>query len=176
LRQARTAHYRRQRRGPGRLSLDCRGRADRSRHRTRADRRGALVGDQWVVTAAHIVSGLSASDLEIRLGISRLDDRAGRFASGVLAIHVHPGFATDNGSAPVKTLAGEDRLAGIVSFGTIGFSDATQPTRIPRDTSATLRVRLYPARRSGRFAGKLVPRTNNPASPVSVHRIAARSR
>ncbi len=76
----------------------------------------------------------------------------------------------------MKTLAGEDRLAGIVSFGTIGFSDATQPTRIPRDTSATLRVRLYPARRSGRFAGKLVPRTNNPASPVSVHRIAARSR
>ncbi len=41
---------------------------------------GALVGDQWVVTAAHSVSGLSASDLEIWLGTSRLDAPTGRFA------------------------------------------------------------------------------------------------
>jgi secreted trypsin-like serine protease len=327
---------------------------------------GALVGDQWVVTAAHSVSGLSASDLEIWLGTSRLDDRAGRFACGVLAIHVHPGFATDNGASVndlalllldrratgfpvlplvesdgdltagddvrvagwgtssvglatpttvlqealarilsqldatavfgpviesvhlpavdpagiatpcvgdsgsplVKTIAGQDRLAGLVSFGTIDCSDATKPTIytrvpsfagwinerlvltatdpvpsltgkgravtegksprtengtdfgtlgrrgssrtrafrltnqgtgwltvraatvrgrgfsrrkapatiIPAATSTTLRVRFSHPRRSGRFPGKLILQTNDPASPVSVYRLAGRTR
>jgi secreted trypsin-like serine protease len=327
---------------------------------------GALVGDQWVVTAAHSVNGMSAADLEIWLGTSRLDDGSGRFVCGVLAIFVHPGFTTDNGAsandlalllldrratgfpvlplvesdndlavgdalrvagwgtstiglatpttvlqeAPaqllsqqaatavfgpviqsvhlpavdpagiatpcvgdsgsplVKTVAGQDRLAGLVSFGTIDCSDATKPTIytripsfagwmnerlvltatdpapsltgkgrvvkesavaratngtdfgtlgragsfrtrafrlankgsgwltvraatvrgrgfsrrtapatiIPAGTSTTLRVRFAHPGRSGRFAGKIILQTNDPADPVSVYRLAGRAR
>jgi secreted trypsin-like serine protease len=327
---------------------------------------GALVGDQWVVTAAHSVSGLSAADLELWLGTARLDDGSGRFVCGVLAVFVHPGFTTDggasvndvalllldrratgfpvlplvdsdndlavgdalrvagwgtstiglatptpvlqetparllsqeaatavfgpviqsvhlpavdpagiatpcvgdSGSPLVKQVAGQDRLAGLVSFGTIDCGDATKPTiytRIPsfagwlndrlvltatdpapsltgngrvvgegsqaraangsdfgilgrvgtsrtrafrlanRGTgwltvrnaivrgrgysrekapaaivpggSATpLRVRFSHPGRSGRFAGKLILQTNDPADPVSVYRLAGRAR
>jgi len=60
---------------------------------------GVLVGDQWVVTAAHSVSGLSASALEIWLGTANLDDTTGRIVCGVLSISLHPGFATANGTS-----------------------------------------------------------------------------
>ncbi len=54
---------------------------------------GALVGDQWVVTAAHSVFGLSPSNLEVWLNSTDLEDSASRQVYGVLSVVIHPGFA-----------------------------------------------------------------------------------
>ncbi len=207
--------------------------------------------------------------------LSQLDATA-VFGPVIESVHlpaVDPGgIATpcvgDSGSPLVKTIAGQDRLAGLVSFGTIDCSDATKPTIytrvpsfagwmnerlvltatdpvpsltgkgravtegksprtengtdfgtlgrrgssrtrafrltnqgtgwltvraatvrgrgfsrpkapatiIPAATSTTLRVRFSDPGRSGQFAGKLVLQTNDPANPVSVYRLAGRTR
>jgi secreted trypsin-like serine protease len=60
---------------------------------------GTLVGDQWVLTAAHSVYDLAATNLEVWLGVTALDDTVSRQSRGVLAVHVHPDFATDNGTS-----------------------------------------------------------------------------
>lgn len=60
---------------------------------------GTLVGDQWVLTAAHSVYDLAATNLEVWLGVTALDDTVSRQLRGVLAIYVHPEFATDNGTS-----------------------------------------------------------------------------
>lgn len=60
---------------------------------------GTLVGDQWVITAAHAVEGLSASNLEVWLGITDLDDATSRLTIGVLEIHIHPDFSSDSGTS-----------------------------------------------------------------------------
>lgn len=60
---------------------------------------GTLVGDQWVLTAAHSVYNLTASNLEVWLGVTALDDTVSRQSRGVLAVYVHPDFATDNGTS-----------------------------------------------------------------------------
>ena len=60
---------------------------------------GSLVGDQWVITAAHSVDGLQASDLEVWLGITDLNDTASRLSAKVLAIHIHPDFVSENGTS-----------------------------------------------------------------------------
>lgn len=75
---------------------------------------GALVGDQWVVTAAHSVAGLSPEVLEIWLGTADLADSAGRSAFGVLAIYRHPDFSTAGGASvgDVALLLLDRRAAG----------------------------------------------------------------
>lgn len=60
---------------------------------------GTLVGDQWVLTAAHSVYNLTASNLEVWLGVTALDDTVSRQSRGVLAVYVHPDFATDSGTS-----------------------------------------------------------------------------
>jgi len=60
---------------------------------------GTLVGDQWVLTAAHSVYDLAATNLEVWLGVTALDDTVSRQSRGVLAVYVHPDFATDNGTS-----------------------------------------------------------------------------
>lgn len=60
---------------------------------------GTLVGDQWVLTAAHSVYDLAATNLEVSLGVTALDDTVSRQSRGVLAVYVHPDFATDNGTS-----------------------------------------------------------------------------
>lgn len=60
---------------------------------------GTLVGDQWVLTAAHSVSDLTATNLEVWLGVTALDDTISRQERGVLAVYVHPDFATNNGTS-----------------------------------------------------------------------------
>ena len=60
---------------------------------------GTLVGDQWVLTAAHSVRDLPVSILEVWLGATALDDAASRQTRGVLAVYVHPEFETDNGTS-----------------------------------------------------------------------------
>jgi secreted trypsin-like serine protease len=60
---------------------------------------GTLVGDQWVLTAAHSVYDLTATNLEVWLGVTALDDTVSRQSRRVLAVYVHPDFATDNGTS-----------------------------------------------------------------------------
>lgn len=60
---------------------------------------GSLVGDQWVLTAAHSVDGLEVTNLEVWLGITALDDAATRQSRGVLAVYLHPDFAKDGGTS-----------------------------------------------------------------------------
>lgn len=60
---------------------------------------GTLVGDQWVITAAHSVEGLTATDLEVWLGITDLNDNESRLSARVLAIHIHPDFVSENGTS-----------------------------------------------------------------------------
>jgi len=60
---------------------------------------GALVGDQWVITAAHSLSGLSIANLEVWLGITDLSDTVSRRTYNVLAVYLHPDFETANGTS-----------------------------------------------------------------------------
>jgi secreted trypsin-like serine protease len=60
---------------------------------------GALLGDQWVITAAHSVETLSASSIEVWLGSSDLEDPTGRVVRNILAIYIHPDFATGAGTS-----------------------------------------------------------------------------
>ena len=60
---------------------------------------GSLVGDQWVLTAAHSVDGLPAAALEVWLGVTDLDDTVSRQVRGVLAVYLHPDFETENGTS-----------------------------------------------------------------------------
>jgi secreted trypsin-like serine protease len=60
---------------------------------------GALLGDQWVITAAHSVEPLTAASIEVWMGSNDLDDPTGRVVRNVLAIYVHPDFATGAGTS-----------------------------------------------------------------------------
>lgn len=60
---------------------------------------GALIGDQWIITAAHSVDTLSAASIEVWLGSNDLGDPAGRVVRNVLAIFIHPDFAAGAGTS-----------------------------------------------------------------------------
>lgn len=60
---------------------------------------GALIGDQWVITAAHSVERLSPASIEVWLGSNDLEDPAGRVVRNVLAVFIHPDFATGAGTS-----------------------------------------------------------------------------
>ena len=79
---------------------------------------GALVGDQWVATAAHAVEGLPPSALEVWLGVTDLQDPA-RTSLKVLAVYLHPGYAAAEGRSThdVALLLLEGRASGIPPVG-----------------------------------------------------------
>lgn len=60
---------------------------------------GSLIGDQWVITAAHSVEMLSAASIEVWLGSNDLENPAGRVIRNVLAVFIHPDFATGAGTS-----------------------------------------------------------------------------
>lgn len=60
---------------------------------------GSLIGDQWVITAAHSVERLGAASIEVWLGSNDLEDPAGRVVRNVLAVFIHPDFATNEGTS-----------------------------------------------------------------------------
>jgi secreted trypsin-like serine protease len=60
---------------------------------------GSLVGDQWILTAAHSVVSLSAGSIEVWLGSDNLEDPTNRQVRNVLAIYRHPDFVTDTGTS-----------------------------------------------------------------------------
>ena len=60
---------------------------------------GSLIGDQWVITAAHSVEMLSAASIEVWLGSNDLENPAGRVVRNVLAVFIHPDFATGAGTS-----------------------------------------------------------------------------
>ena len=60
---------------------------------------GALLGDQWVITAAHSVAALEAADLAIWLRSRDLGDPGGRIVRNVLAIFIHPAFTNGTGTS-----------------------------------------------------------------------------
>jgi len=60
---------------------------------------GALVGDQWVITAAHSIASESPSSIEVWVGITDLSDPTARVVRNVLAIYRHPDFITNGGES-----------------------------------------------------------------------------
>jgi len=60
---------------------------------------GSLIGDQWVITAAHSVEMLGAASIEVWLGSNDLENPAGRVVRNVLAVFIHPDFATGAGTS-----------------------------------------------------------------------------
>jgi len=60
---------------------------------------GALVGNQWVLTAAHAVRGIKPTSLEVWLGTTSLDPASPRQTRQVLAVFVHPGFSASGGTS-----------------------------------------------------------------------------
>jgi hypothetical protein len=60
---------------------------------------GALLGDQWVITAAHSVESLTAASIEVWMGSRDLGDPAGRIVRNVLAVYIHPDFTTGAGTS-----------------------------------------------------------------------------
>lgn len=58
---------------------------------------GALVGDQWVITAAHTLVDVAPGSVEIWLGTTNLNNPAGRIVRNVLAIYRNPNFSVSDG-------------------------------------------------------------------------------
>ncbi|XP_071520816.1 inactive CLIP domain-containing serine protease A8-like [Panulirus ornatus] len=60
---------------------------------------GSLIGDQWLLTAAHCIQGSQPKDLLVRLGewkINSNDEFGQSHDVGVESITVHPGFSSRN--------------------------------------------------------------------------------
>lgn len=58
---------------------------------------GSLVGDQWVVTAAHNLTNESTATIKVFLGSNDLNESG--ITRNALAIYRHPDFATSNGAS-----------------------------------------------------------------------------
>ena len=76
---------------------------------------GALVGDQWVVTAAHSMDSESPSTIEVWIGMTDLGNPSSRVVRNVLAIYRHPDFITNGGQseADVALLLLDQPVSGI---------------------------------------------------------------
>lgn len=53
---------------------------------------GALIGEQWVVTAAHCVQGVDPATIQLFAGLSAISQRTATTALPVAQVSVHPGF------------------------------------------------------------------------------------
>ena len=58
---------------------------------------GVLVDDQWILTAAHVVDGETASSIEVWLGTESLVNPAGRSVRNVLQVFIHPDYRVETG-------------------------------------------------------------------------------
>ncbi len=118
---------------------------------------GVLVGDQWVATAAHSVTGLSAATLEVWLGTADLNDASSRRVVGVLAVFIHPDFAATGGTSvnDLALLLLDRRIGGIAPLplledpGELTEGDpvnvAGWGTSTVGETVATVRLQKAPA-------------------------------
>jgi hypothetical protein len=77
---------------------------------------GALVGGQWVVTAAHSVQGLAASNLEVWLGVRDIGETSTRRVFQVLSVIRHPDYSIGElgtGSSDLALLLLDRRVVGL---------------------------------------------------------------
>jgi len=76
---------------------------------------GALLRNQWVITAAHSVEPLTAASIEVWMGSNDLEDPTGRVVRNVLAIFIHPDFATNAGTSEndIALLLLDEPVSGI---------------------------------------------------------------
>ncbi|XP_065169495.1 trypsin-1-like [Atheta coriaria] len=72
---------------------------------------GSIIGDKWVVTAAHCTDGSSASSLSILAGVTNLNDNGQQI--NVRAIHQNPDFSMSNLDSDVSVL----ELSSAISLG-----------------------------------------------------------
>jgi len=102
-----------------------------------------VVGNQWVVTAAHSVVDRPASTLQIWTGITDLEDPQGRIAADVLRVVVHPDYDQGGGSsssdialllldrplfsAPVAQIADENDPVSEGDLGAVAGWGTTEP-------------------------------------------------
>lgn len=60
---------------------------------------GSLVGDQWVLTAAHSLDSETSGTIEVWIGMNNLSDSASRVVRNVLAIYRHPDYSSTDGES-----------------------------------------------------------------------------
>ena len=88
---------------------------------------GALVGERWVVTAAHCVQGVDPAAIQLFAGISAISQRTAVAALPVAEVYVHPGFDS-------STYANDVALIRLAQPWTSGPN--RQPVRLPFGESA----------------------------------------
>lgn len=118
---------------------------------------GVLIGDQWILTAAHSLGTETVNSFEVWLGVTDLADLSSLRVYRVLAIHRHPGFTTGSGTSEndIALLLLDRPVTGIAPLavsddpadspaGTAG-TVAGWGTTVPGESSPSLVLRKAPA-------------------------------
>ena len=79
---------------------------------------GSLIGDRWVLTAAHCVAGQRASRLRVEAGVTRLSSGGTTF--GVSTVIVHPSYNSRTSDSDLALL---ELTSSALAFGPVALMD-----------------------------------------------------